>query len=50
MRWTTSSVEIPSGEGLIVSVEHTRHSGPRCLVLWSVDPRNSRENPWDPQF
>lgn len=48
MRWTTSAGEVPSGEGLVVSVELTAHSGPACTVLWSVPPRQLVD--WDPQF
>lgn len=48
MRWTANPAEVPSGEGLVVSVEHTQRSGPQCIVLWSVPPRRLAD--WDPQF
>lgn len=38
MRFTTSAKEVPSGDGMVVSVRQT-HSGPECMVLWSLEPR-----------
>lgn len=38
MRWTTSRNEVPSGLGMVVSVQDRGGMGPECMVLWSEEP------------
>lgn len=40
MRHHTGAKAPLEGEGLVVSVEVTAHSGPACVVLWSVEPKD----------
>lgn len=40
LRRTTSPGEVPSGEGIVVSVRDRRLAGPECMVLWAVEPNH----------
>jgi hypothetical protein len=44
MRWHTGDRCPLEGEGLVVSVRDTGHSGPECMVLWSVEPKSRWRN------